>query len=126
MMRFAKSPPPRIRGVWRRADEPSSPPVRRIQADGNRSTMARTVLTIATIQLASILCVIIVVAASSIDAYLSAHEGSQNGFWLKFAKAGAPEATITKAQAIEAALCHGWIDGQLGKFDEHYFLVRMT
>ena len=62
----------------------------------------------------------------SIEAYLSAHEGSQSGFWLKLAKAGAPEATITKAQAIEAALCHGWIDGQLGKFDEHYFLVRMT
>lgn len=62
----------------------------------------------------------------SIEAYLSAHKGSQSGFWLKLAKGGAPEATITKAQAIEAALCHGWIDGQLGKFDEHYFLVRMT
>ena len=62
----------------------------------------------------------------SIEAYLSAHEGSQSGFWLKLAKAGAPEATITRAQAIEAALCHGWIDGQLGKFDERYFLVRMT
>jgi len=62
----------------------------------------------------------------SIEAYLSAHEGSQSGFWLKLAKAGAPKATITKAQAIEAALCHGWIDGQLGKFDAHYFLVRMT
>ena len=33
----------------------------------------------------------------SIEAYLSAHEGSQTGFWLKLAKAGAPEATITKA-----------------------------
>src|SRR5262249_25037364 len=62
----------------------------------------------------------------SIEAYLSAHEGSQSGFWLKLAKAGAPEATITKTQAIEAALCHGWIDGQLGTFDEHYYLVRMT
>lgn len=63
---------------------------------------------------------------ASIEAYLSAHDGSQNGFWLKLAKAGAPEATITKAQAIEAALCHGWIDGQLEKLDAHYFLVRMT
>src|SRR6202163_1224446 len=62
----------------------------------------------------------------SIEAYLSAHDGSQRGFWLKLAKVGAPEATITKAQAIEAALCHGWIDGQLGKFDAHYYLVRMT
>jgi uncharacterized protein YdeI (YjbR/CyaY-like superfamily) len=62
----------------------------------------------------------------SIEAYLSAHDGSRSGFWLKLAKVGAPEATITKAQAIEAALCHGWIDGQLGKLDEHYYLVRMT
>src|SRR3984957_13963189 len=62
----------------------------------------------------------------SIEAYLSAHEGSKSGFWLKLAKAGAPEATVTKAQAIEAALCCGWIDGQLGKHDKHYFLVRMT
>ena len=68
----------------------------------------------------------IICGPATIDAYLSAHEGSQSGFWLKLAKAGAPKATITKAQAIEAALCHGWIDGQLGKFDEHYFLVRMT
>lgn len=62
----------------------------------------------------------------SIEAYLSAHEGSESGFWLKLAKAGAPKTTITKAQAVEAALCHGWIDGQLGTFDEHYFLVKMT
>jgi uncharacterized protein YdeI (YjbR/CyaY-like superfamily) len=62
----------------------------------------------------------------SFEAHLSAHDGSQSGFWLKLAKVGAPEATITKVQAIEAALCHGWIDGQLRKLDEHYFLVRMT
>lgn len=62
----------------------------------------------------------------SIEAYLSAHAGSESGFWLKLAKAGAPKATITKAQAIEAALCHGWIDGQLGTFDAHYYLVKMT
>jgi uncharacterized protein YdeI (YjbR/CyaY-like superfamily) len=48
------------------------------------------------------------------------------GFWLKIAKIGAPTPTISKNDAIEAALCCGWIDGQLGKFDEHYFLVRMT
>jgi uncharacterized protein YdeI (YjbR/CyaY-like superfamily) len=47
-------------------------------------------------------------------------------FWLKLSKAGAPEATITKDEAIEVALCCGWIDGQLAKFDEFYFLVRMT
>lgn len=48
------------------------------------------------------------------------------GFWLKLSKQGAPSATIGKAEAIEAALCCGWIDGQLDSFDEHHFLVRMT
>jgi uncharacterized protein YdeI (YjbR/CyaY-like superfamily) len=45
---------------------------------------------------------------------------------LKFSKAGALRPTLSKAEAVEAALCHGWIDGQLAKFDEHYFLVRFT
>ena len=48
------------------------------------------------------------------------------GFWLKLFKAGAPDATISKAEAIEAALCCGWIDGQLARLDAHHFLVRMT
>lgn len=49
-----------------------------------------------------------------------------NGFWLKVSKATAPVATIGKQEAIEAALCCGWIDGQLQKLDEHYYMVRMT
>jgi uncharacterized protein YdeI (YjbR/CyaY-like superfamily) len=48
------------------------------------------------------------------------------GFWLKLSKVGAPDATISKEEAIEAALCCGWIDGQLAKLDENHFLVRMT
>lgn len=52
--------------------------------------------------------------------------GESKGFWLKLSKRGASVATIGKTQAIEAALCCGWIDGQLDKLDDHYFLVRMT
>jgi len=61
-----------------------------------------------------------------IEAYLSGEPADSRGFWLKLSKIGAPEPTISKAEAIEAALCCGWIDGQLGKLDEHYFLIRMT
>ena len=57
---------------------------------------------------------------------MSGQPAGSTGFWLKLAKIGAPEATISKDAAIEAALCCGWIDGQLAPFDEHYFLVRMT
>jgi uncharacterized protein YdeI (YjbR/CyaY-like superfamily) len=63
---------------------------------------------------------------AAIEAHMSGEPARSTGFWLKLSKIGAPEATISKDAAIEAALCCGWIDGQLAKFDEHYFLFRMT
>jgi uncharacterized protein YdeI (YjbR/CyaY-like superfamily) len=65
-------------------------------------------------------------AVADIESHMSDPSADAKGFWLKLAKAGAPETTISKEEAIEAALCCGWIDGQLDRFDEHYFLVRMT
>jgi uncharacterized protein YdeI (YjbR/CyaY-like superfamily) len=65
-------------------------------------------------------------SSQELQTYLSREQRSGSGFWLKLSKAGAPEATITKDEAIEAALCCGWIDGQLAKYDDSYFLVRMT
>lgn len=62
----------------------------------------------------------------ALEKYLSGEPRTSKGFWLKLAKAGASKRTIRKDQAIEASLCCGWIDGQLGAFDAHYFLVRMT
>jgi uncharacterized protein YdeI (YjbR/CyaY-like superfamily) len=61
-----------------------------------------------------------------IEAYMSTEPTDSKGFWLKVSKIGAPETTISKEDAIEAAICCGWIDGQLAKLDDHYFLVRMT
>jgi uncharacterized protein YdeI (YjbR/CyaY-like superfamily) len=63
---------------------------------------------------------------AAIEAYMSGEPAQSKGFWLKLSKVGAPEATIGKDEAIEAALCCGWIDGQLARFDEHHFLTRMT
>jgi uncharacterized protein YdeI (YjbR/CyaY-like superfamily) len=48
------------------------------------------------------------------------------GAWLKFAKKGGRAATMAKADAIDCALCHGWIDGQLWPLDDDYFLTRFT
>jgi uncharacterized protein YdeI (YjbR/CyaY-like superfamily) len=64
--------------------------------------------------------------AQDLEAYLAGEPPASNGFWLKLSKAGAVEATINKGDAIEAALCWGWIDGQLDKFDDQHFLVRMS
>jgi uncharacterized protein YdeI (YjbR/CyaY-like superfamily) len=60
------------------------------------------------------------------DAWLSAQPGNSPGLWVKFAKKDSGIDTITKAQAIETALRHGWIDGQLDKLDETWWLTRFT
>lgn len=53
------------------------------------------------------------------------HETSK-GLWLKIAKKGSGIPSVTYAEALEVALCYGWIDGQKGSFDSHYFLQRFT
>ena len=45
---------------------------------------------------------------------------------LKLAKAGSPRPTVTQVEAVEAAVCFGWIDGQVARFDAHFYLQRFT
>jgi uncharacterized protein YdeI (YjbR/CyaY-like superfamily) len=58
--------------------------------------------------------------------WLEANHGSASAIWLKFAKKGAPTSTVTYGQAIEEALCYGWIDGQVRAYDDHFYLQRFT
>jgi uncharacterized protein YdeI (YjbR/CyaY-like superfamily) len=58
--------------------------------------------------------------------WLAGNGATAAGVWLKTAKKGAPEPTISYAEALEEALCFGWIDGQKGPLDEHYWLQRFT
>jgi uncharacterized protein YdeI (YjbR/CyaY-like superfamily) len=60
------------------------------------------------------------------EAWLADQPADAPGLWLKLAKAGNTESSLTKAQAIDGALCHGWIDGQIDKYDEAWFLTRFT
>ncbi len=48
------------------------------------------------------------------------------GLWIKFAKKGKGLVSVTKQQALDVALCYGWIDGQAARYDEAYFLMRFT
>jgi uncharacterized protein YdeI (YjbR/CyaY-like superfamily) len=64
--------------------------------------------------------------AAAMEAWLGAHGGESGGFWLRLFKQGAGVATVSKSEAIDAALCFGWIDGQLGKYDAQSWLVRFT
>jgi uncharacterized protein YdeI (YjbR/CyaY-like superfamily) len=58
--------------------------------------------------------------------WLASQAADSKGLWLKLAKKSAAVASISKAEAVDVALCHGWIDGQLDSFDEKYWLVRFT
>lgn len=60
------------------------------------------------------------------EAWLAVHGMRAPGVWLKFAKKSSGEATLSKQDAVEAALCFGWIDGQLDRFDDGFWLVRFT
>ncbi|NGO15315.1 OmdA domain containing protein, partial [Streptomyces sp. HC44] len=64
--------------------------------------------------------------AEQLDAWLGAHAGLRRGVWLKIAKKGADRSTVTVAEALDVALCHGWIDGQRRRHDETYFLQKYT
>lgn len=57
--------------------------------------------------------------------WLAAHLDAP-GVWLRFLKKGAAGTSIDKHQALDVALCHGWIDGQAAKGDENSFLMRFT
>jgi uncharacterized protein YdeI (YjbR/CyaY-like superfamily) len=70
--------------------------------------------------------VIAFASASDWEQWLSKQPRSSKGIWLKLAKKGAGIESVSRQEAIDGALCHGWIDGQLQKFDEHYWLVRFT
>src|SRR5437762_2285058 len=58
--------------------------------------------------------------------WLAEHHQSSPGVWLKIAKKGASAPTVSYAEALETALCHGWIDGQKGRLDQQYWLQRFT
>lgn len=60
------------------------------------------------------------------EAWLAAEPRSSKGVWLKLAKASASVASVSKAEAIDGALCHGWIDGQLNPYDDDWWLIRFT
>lgn len=53
------------------------------------------------------------------------HETSA-GVWLKLAKKATGIPSVTYDEAVESALCYGWIDGQKKSFDEQYWLQKFT
>ena len=58
--------------------------------------------------------------------WLDAHQADSPGLWLRLAKKAAGIASVNYNEALEAALCYGWIDGQKKSYDESSWLQKFT
>ncbi len=60
------------------------------------------------------------------ESWLDLNGSAATGAWLRFAKKAAGQRTVSYAEALASALCHGWIDGQKRGESEHHWLQRFT
>jgi uncharacterized protein YdeI (YjbR/CyaY-like superfamily) len=58
--------------------------------------------------------------------WLAEQDMTSSGLWLKIAKKESGIDSVSYAEALEVALCYGWIDGQKEKFDDLHWLQRFT
>jgi uncharacterized protein YdeI (YjbR/CyaY-like superfamily) len=65
-------------------------------------------------------------SAAAWEAWLEAEHARTDGVWLKIAKKDSGVPTVTYEEAVEVALCFGWIDGQMRRFDERFYVQRFT
>jgi uncharacterized protein YdeI (YjbR/CyaY-like superfamily) len=63
---------------------------------------------------------------ASWEAWLAEHSAATKGVWLKIAKKETGIPSVNYAEALESALCYGWIDGQKAALDEQYWLQKFT
>jgi uncharacterized protein YdeI (YjbR/CyaY-like superfamily) len=60
------------------------------------------------------------------EEWLGENHQTSKGIWLKIAKKGTATDTVQYAEALESALCYGWIDGQKGALDTDFWLQKFT
>lgn len=58
--------------------------------------------------------------------WLQKQHAASPGIWMKIARKVAPESSVQYPEALEAALCFGWIDGQKKSLNEQYWLQKFT
>lgn len=63
---------------------------------------------------------------AAFETWLAAHHAKALELWIKIHKKASGRPTVTYAEALDVALCWGWIDGLRKSFDEHSFLQRFT
>ncbi|MGH7627212.1 MAG: YdeI/OmpD-associated family protein [Gemmatimonadaceae bacterium] len=64
--------------------------------------------------------------AAAFEKWMAAHHASESEIWLKIHRKNSGLPTVDYAQALDVALCWGWIDGLKKSFDEQSFLQRFT
>ncbi|HYP33767.1 MAG TPA: YdeI/OmpD-associated family protein [Burkholderiaceae bacterium] len=64
--------------------------------------------------------------AKAFESWLKRNHAQSDGVWLMIAKRGADAPSVTYPEAVEIALCWGWIDGQKKGLDDQHFLQRFT
>src|SRR3954447_25423226 len=70
--------------------------------------------------------ILLFAAPPDLETWLEQNHGGSPGLWLKIAKKGSGVESIDYAEALELALCFGWIDSQKRGFDDVFFLQRFT
>jgi uncharacterized protein YdeI (YjbR/CyaY-like superfamily) len=63
---------------------------------------------------------------AALEQWLEEQGEDHKGVWLKIAKKGQGVSSVSVAEAIDAGLCFGWIDGLINRFDERFYLIRFT
>jgi uncharacterized protein YdeI (YjbR/CyaY-like superfamily) len=86
----------------------------------------RTVCYALTVETFKNLPVLLCATQSDWKAWLAENHTQSQGVWLKHAKKSSGKASVSYPEALEEALCFGWIDSQKQTYDENYFLQKYT
>jgi uncharacterized protein YdeI (YjbR/CyaY-like superfamily) len=65
-------------------------------------------------------------SAKKLELWLAKNHAKSNGIWVRFFKKNSDVPSVSYDEALDAALCIGWIDGQLKKYDEESWLRKFT
>lgn len=64
--------------------------------------------------------------AAALEAWLEEHHAASDGIWIRMARKGTGIPSLDWAGAVEVLLCFGWIDSRVRRFDDTWFLQRVT
>jgi uncharacterized protein YdeI (YjbR/CyaY-like superfamily) len=65
-------------------------------------------------------------SARELERWLARNHAKSNGVWVRFFKKNSGVLSVSYDEALDAAICFGWIDGQLKKYDEKSWLRKFT